>query len=254
MYRKKTIQKNNWIAADTPIPKLGYYFLTFSENPFYLRRSRQIRERRALFFLLLLLRGGPFSNIPCTVFWGVKSKNFFLFFSKSLSVFTPLLKKIPMNSYLRCEKQKLFSVFLKKSFSFSHPCFVGIATRTVASAAGQWKDPFHVLISEVLRLVPFSAVETRTNLRSKKLKLLGTEIRESFFCNSRSDPGGLLNSFDWKTSSISDNRCRLPNPQRKKLIAQKIRQRLQNNILGTLIRNPRCRRLTSRVLAVLILS
>ncbi len=35
---------------------------------FYLRRSRQIRERKALFFLLLLLGGGPFSNVPCTFF------------------------------------------------------------------------------------------------------------------------------------------------------------------------------------------
>ncbi len=36
---------------------------------FYLRRSRQIRERKAFFFLLLLL-GGAFFSLPCTVFLG----------------------------------------------------------------------------------------------------------------------------------------------------------------------------------------
>ncbi len=83
-----------------------------------------------------------------------------------------------MYSFLRCEKQKLFSFFLKKSFPFhtpsqknspeqllemweakafflffsisqqvfpfSHPCFVGSTTRTVANAAYQWEDPFLV--------------------------------------------------------------------------------------------------------------
>ena len=48
---------------------------TFSPGSFYLRRSRQIRERKALF--LLLLGGGPFFKFPCTVFFGVcKGKNF----------------------------------------------------------------------------------------------------------------------------------------------------------------------------------
>ncbi len=43
---------------------------------FYLRRSPEIRERKAFFFffLMLLLGEGPFFSFPCTVFWGVKTK------------------------------------------------------------------------------------------------------------------------------------------------------------------------------------
>ncbi len=48
--------------------------------PYYLRRSRQIRERKVLFFLLLLLLlgdlGGLFSDLPCTTKMGASRENF----------------------------------------------------------------------------------------------------------------------------------------------------------------------------------
>ena len=43
---------------------------------FYLRQSRQIRKRKELFFLFFFLLL-TMSNLPCTVFRGVKSANFF---------------------------------------------------------------------------------------------------------------------------------------------------------------------------------
>ncbi len=47
---------------------------------FYLRRSRQIRERKVLFFFLLLLLlgdlGGLFSDLPCTTKMGAFRENF----------------------------------------------------------------------------------------------------------------------------------------------------------------------------------
>ncbi len=73
---------------------------------FYLRRSRQIRERKALFFflLLLLLLGGTIFKCPMYSFLRCeKKKTFFPFFSKSLSLFTPLLKRFPINRYLICD-------------------------------------------------------------------------------------------------------------------------------------------------------
>ncbi len=42
----------------------------------YLRRSRQVREKKVFFFLLLLL--GPYSNRPCTGKRGVSKNIFFL--------------------------------------------------------------------------------------------------------------------------------------------------------------------------------
>ncbi len=55
--------------------KEGYKFCIL----FYLRRSRQIRERNVLFFLLLLLLGdlgGLFSDLPCTTKMGASRENF----------------------------------------------------------------------------------------------------------------------------------------------------------------------------------
>ncbi len=53
------------------------------EAPFYLRRSRQIRERKVLFFLLDLLLllllgdlGGLFSDLTCTLKKGASKENF----------------------------------------------------------------------------------------------------------------------------------------------------------------------------------
>ena len=57
---------------------LGKLAETASEGAlsFYLRRSRQIRERKVFFFFLLLLEGIIF-NLPRYSFRGVKSANFF---------------------------------------------------------------------------------------------------------------------------------------------------------------------------------
>ncbi len=49
-----------------------------SEAPFYLRRSRQIRERKVLLFSLLLGGGETIYHFPIYLFLGVKRKNFCL--------------------------------------------------------------------------------------------------------------------------------------------------------------------------------
>ncbi len=43
-------------------------YTALASKDIYLRRSRQIRERKALF----LQQQEFFFNLPCTVFWGVK--------------------------------------------------------------------------------------------------------------------------------------------------------------------------------------
>ncbi len=61
---------------------LGFTFYgkeTRSIHAFYLRRSRQIRERKVLFFFFLLLLGdlgGLFSDLPCTLKKGASRENF----------------------------------------------------------------------------------------------------------------------------------------------------------------------------------
>ena len=75
--RKKHPPQNHPLRA----PNLIFRFLkALSHTSFYLRRSRQIRERKELFLLFLLLLlgdlGGLFFNLPCTLKMGVPRENF----------------------------------------------------------------------------------------------------------------------------------------------------------------------------------
>ncbi len=114
----------------------------------------EVWKAKTFFFFSqkVFLFSHPFSkDFPWTIIWGVKSKNFFL--KKSFSFHTPSQKISHVQLFdlwfIWGVESKNFSTFFQKVFSFSHPCFVGSTTRTVANAADQWKDPF--LVSQYFR-------------------------------------------------------------------------------------------------------